>query len=145
MNRGQLEKPDEHRRISIEPRSLDGDHLLLAGCSDSGLYTVTGTVSWNGELLARGDIILTPPEGSGIPIAGKIANGRFRLKTPAGKYDVAIFATREIGGFDPQMGAVPREMYIPERYNDQTTLSVKIGPDQPTHFEYALTDKPSPK
>jgi hypothetical protein len=114
----------------------------LCACRDSGLHTVTGKVTWNGNLLSQGDIILTPADGSGIPVAGKIVHGKFRLETPPGTYEVAIFATREIASADPQMGAVPREMYIPERFNDQTTLAATIGPDQSNYFEYPLTDEP---
>jgi len=53
--------------------------LLAAGCSPA-TSTVSGTVSFNGEPVARGSISLFPTDGKGSPSGGAIENGRYVIK-----------------------------------------------------------------
>jgi len=114
--------------------------VLLAGC-DSGepeKHAVSGVVTWNDHPLSDGDIIFTPVDG-GVPVAAKIVDGKFDLQATAGRHRVAVLATREVGEVDPLMGARGREMYIPVRYNQQSSLSAEIMPGKPNHFEFPLS------
>ena len=113
--------------------------LAVAGCGDSGprRYPVTGEVTWEGQPLPDGDILFTPP-GGGVPDAGKIVAGEFKLRATEGPKTVAIFATRESGQVDPEMGAAPRESYIPARYNDQSNLTAEVDPGGENHFRFEL-------
>jgi len=116
--------------------------LLLAGCSSGpeGTYPVSGTVTFNGEALPEGNIIFSAADGTGVPAAGEIRNGKFRLHVTPGKKTVAILATREFGEVDAVMGARQREMYIPKRYNDETTLTADVTPGGKNRFEFPLSD-----
>jgi hypothetical protein len=119
--------------------------VVFAGCGPSGpkRYKVTGAVTWNGKPLPKGHIVFEPTDRSITPDAGDILDGKFETMVQAGSKTVQIRASREVPGakFDPAMGAVPREQYIPPRYNDETTLQADIKPEGPNHFEYPLSDK----
>jgi hypothetical protein len=114
--------------------------LSVAGCNSSppGTYPVSGTVTFDDRPLPEGNIIFSNADGTGVPSAGNIRNGKFRLHATAGKKQVAIFATREVGELDPQMGARRQEMYIPKQYNEETTLSAPITPGGKNRFEFHL-------
>jgi hypothetical protein len=114
--------------------------LLIGGCGASGPveHDVSGSVTWNGEDLPAGDIIFTPADGQGVPHAGKIVAGKYRLRTTAGRHQVAVFATREFGPADPEMGARPREMYLPARYNHETTLTAEVTAGGENQFDFVL-------
>ncbi len=113
--------------------------LCLAGCGKSGppKYRVTGDVTWEGQPLPAGDIILEPTDG-GLPDHGKITAGKFEMQATAGPKKVQILATRE-GKFDESMGMARRESYIPLKYNAQTTLTADVQPDGENHLKFDLT------
>jgi len=115
--------------------------LLVVGCGASGpkMYPISGTVTWESEPLSAGDITFTPVDEHIVPVAGKIVDGGYRLEAPAGAMKVAIFAIRPIGPPQPEMGAQPHEMYIPVRYNHETTLTATVEAQGKNHFEYELT------
>ena len=115
---------------------------LLAGCSSSppGTYSVSGTVTFNEKPLPEGNILFSNADGTGVPAAGVIRNGKFRINATPGKKQVAIFATRKVGEVDPVMGARQREMYIPKRYNDETMLTAEVTPGGKNRFEFPLSD-----
>jgi hypothetical protein len=75
----------------------------LSGCGDdSGLprrYSVSGTVSYNGKLLEKGNINFAPDGPEGRAAGGTIVDGRYSLTTHdtddgavPGKYKVSVVA-----------------------------------------------------
>ena len=126
---------------------------LVAGCSDDGFgrqrYSVQGTVTYEGETLAKGQIALVP-EGGGQAASGQIENGHYSLSTLTpgdgalpGKYKVTVVAR----DFDPEKvrsaarskgmppgAALPQPLIakankeakskIPTRYNLPTTTDL---------------------
>jgi hypothetical protein len=117
---------------------------LLAGCGAAGPPTcdVTGTVTWNGAPLAEGDILFEPADGKGVPGAGKITAGRFRLRTTPGKKKIQVHATRDTGKIDPVMQSPVREALIPERFNARTTLTRDVTAGGDNHFVFDLSGPP---
>lgn len=113
---------------------------LASGCAPSGpkTYPVSGTVTFNGEIVPKGHIVFAPVDGSTAPDAGEILNGRFQLRAKAGKKRVEIMADREIGKMDPVMHTVPRQSYIPAKYNTQTILEREVTPDGDNKFPFEL-------
>jgi hypothetical protein len=107
--------------------------VLLGGCESGGpkTYPVSGTVTWNAQPLADGNITFIDLDKAGLEHAGKIAEGKFQCQVAAGKKKVVITASREVGKVDPAMGAAPRQQYIPARYSDpfNTTLRAEVKPD----------------
>ncbi len=117
--------------------------MHTAGCGPSGpqTYRVSGTVTFNGEALPEGDILLTPVEPDYGPEPGKIREGKFELRARAGQKRVEIRAARIIpGGALGAMGEPVAEDYIPGRYNWQTTLTAEVKADAKNHFPFELTD-----
>jgi hypothetical protein len=100
---------------------------------------VSGTVTWNGDPLPRGNIIFAAEDGGPIEDHGKITDGEFRFRVRPGKKNVRITANRSTGKIDPVMGEAPREQYIPERYNSRTTLKVEVTPDGKNTWDFPLT------
>jgi hypothetical protein len=77
--------------------------LSITGCgSDDGLgkrYSVSGTVKYKGDPLAKGQINFLPQDGKGRGASGPIDNGNYTLSTNGdrdgalpGKYSVTILA-----------------------------------------------------
>lgn len=52
--------------------------LLTTGCGPA-TATVSGTVTFNGEAVAKGAISLFPTDGKGSPAGGLIADGRYTI------------------------------------------------------------------
>ena len=102
----------------------------LSGCGPSGpkVYPVSGTVTYNGQPLAEGDIIFFPATPGGVEYSGKVADGKFKFTTEAGSKRVKILASRQEGAVDPQMGAKPRRQFIPEKYSsgEKTELKAEV-------------------
>lgn len=116
--------------------------VAAAGCgSGSKLYEVEGNVTLDGQDLPEGDIIFTPEDPKIGPEAGKIKDGKYKLKAKAGKMKVQIRATREVPGKKGPMGTEPLlEDIIAEEYNEKTTLSADVGPGK-TKFDFPLKKK----
>lgn len=102
---------------------------LSLGCG-SGLQSVTGSVSYKGQPLARGTITFSPEKGR--PSGGDIENGKIANVTTfspndgvaVGKYRVAIAAL-------DKPGEMTAKWLIPERYGDVAksglTAEIKNG------------------
>ncbi len=116
--------------------------LCPAGCGGKNTYPVKGTVTWNGQPMAEGKIVLEDENPRVLPAAGDVKAGTFTLEAPAGKKKVRIHASREVPGAkkDPAMGAVPRQEYVPRRYNADTTLSAEVKPEGPNEFTFSLKE-----
>jgi hypothetical protein len=104
------------------------------------MYEVSGTVTYNNVPLPDGKIVMEPVDGRTVPGASSIVNGAFKLKVPAGKKVVKIFAERD-AGFDPAMGTKMRFMYIPAKYNHDSTLEADVTKAGPNQFTFPLTER----
>lgn len=120
--------------------------LPVAGCGPSGpeTYSVSGTVTWNGDPLPDGHIVFYPVDGSIAPDAGKIAAGKFEFQAQPGEKRVEIDATRESGEVDPVMHTAPREAYIPSKYNSQSILKATVTAGGDNTFTFELTEEEEP-
>ena len=115
--------------------------MFLSGCQQaSNVVEVAGTVTWNGNPIPAGMIILQPTEPSQAPVGGKIEAGTFLLHSKPGKMRVQVEAVRFTTQRDPQTGTFLGEMYIPARYNRETELEANITRDGKNSFEFALTN-----
>ena len=116
--------------------------VSLIGCGRPGpaMYAVSGTVTWQGEPVPKGDIVFIPIDGAVAPDAAKIIDGKYRLKAKAGKKRVEIHASRRDGRIDPVMGESPARPYIPTRFNAKSTLTAEVLPNDKNVFTFNLTD-----
>lgn len=111
--------------------------LATAGCGGgSGDVGVTGTVTFQGQPVEAGEIVFTPKTGDQTSAAGKIVQGKYECQVPAGPSVVRITAYRNVPGkFDmsnPGEKTPVVEMYIPAKYNTQSTLEVTIDRSKST-------------
>ena len=116
---------------------------LPLGCKPAGPVTapVFGTMTWNGQPLPAGYILFASEDGRGVPDQGRIVQGRYRLQVKPGKKKVEICAVREEGKMDPVMHQVPRQQYLPSRYNTTTQLRADVQMGKENRFDFTLTDK----
>ena len=128
-------------------------HLLSAGllltCAvgcGSGLATVDGTVSLDGQPVDRGMISLEPLDGKGPTVGANVEGGKFVVADVLpGKKKVQIFAVKKIGEkIDADVpGSAPIEItqeIIPAKYNATTELTLEVTAPATTHsFELKST------
>ena len=123
---------------------LCGCCLLAIGCGGAAgpaTYQVTGTVTFQGEPVAEGQIALRDPEGIRPSAGGKIEKGKFAFRSQPGRMQVDITARRETGRFDesnPGEKTPLLEQFIPARYNTQTELEREIQAGK-NEFAFELT------
>ena len=121
--------------------------VTLAGCGGIDdapqTVTVTGTVTFDGKPLPTGEIIFRPTDGNGRADAAAITDGEYSLECTLGSRVVTITALREVPGVVAQEletgeagGEV--EQYIPEAYNDRTTLTADVTESGDNTFDFPL-------
>jgi hypothetical protein len=103
-----------------------------AGCGSSGpaRYPVQGMVKFKNVPIESGTMTLIPKSTQARTTVANIVNGKYAMEVTAGDWTVNIRAVREKGTPDPKGGEVPREQYIPSKYNGDSTLMVAIPSDQ---------------
>ena len=122
--------------------------VCLSGCGDGKpkRYKVTGTVTFDGKPIEKGEILISPVDGRGRPDAGRIINGSYEFKVTDGEKRVEITASStdpelvgelpKVEGMAPGIN-IPRE-YIPERYNESSELRVTIEPNNSNEYSFDL-------
>jgi hypothetical protein len=118
--------------------------LMGAGC-DRGprRYAVSGTVTFDGQPVERGEVSLVPDVAAQAPEGGPIEAGRFQFQALAGKKTVRIRGSRPLPPErqdNPEMGLL-YEDFIPARYNRESTLIVEVTPGGKNVFTFDLTGK----
>ncbi len=123
--------------------------VIAAGCGGTGQpnnHRVSGTITFDGQPVASGQIILFPVEAGVTPDAGDIKDGKYSFLARKGEKRVQIEATRDVPGKTialppPLTGTKPvTEMYIPAVYNSKSKLTMKV-PDTSSSstFDFKLT------
>lgn len=115
--------------------------LVGAGCGSSGpkTYPISGTVTYNGEAVPDGTIVLMAP--GEVDEYGPIKAGKFAFTARPGQKRVKILASRQEGAVDPQMGAAPLKQYIPARYSsEQTELGLEVKESGKNDYPFDLKD-----
>jgi hypothetical protein len=132
-------------RISTIAFSLCLAALVGCGGVDDAPPTVavTGEVTFDGSPLPSGEIIFRPADGNGRADAAAIKDGKYSLECTIGDKAVTITALREVPGVVAQeleTGEVGGEVeqYIPETYNDRTTLTADVTESGDNTFNFPL-------
>ena len=122
---------------------------LVVGCGNDnplGRRAISGTVTLDGEALARGNIEFSPRNPSGVGSGVVITDGGYTIAEqhglPPGDYDVRIFSPETDSpapdGPPGPLGPPAVEERIPARYNAQTELTITVTPDGETVFDFPL-------
>jgi hypothetical protein len=120
---------------------------ILVGCGgvDDAPPTVmvTGEVTFDSKPLPIGEIIFRPADGKGRADAAAIQDGKYSLECTLGGRAVTITALREVPGavvqeLETGESGVEVEQYIPEAYNDRTTLTADVTEAGDNTFNFLL-------
>jgi hypothetical protein len=111
--------------------------VLMLGCSHPDTVEVSGFVTWNGAHVPHGDVVFSSLDPHVPAAAGKISDGTFAFRCKPGKKRAEIRSFRLSGKKTPQ-GRPIGEMYIPNRYNSESQLTVDVTLDGENKFEFAL-------
>lgn len=129
--------------------------LMILGCGRSGpeRAVVSGTVTYQGRPLPQGTIRFLPTAETKTPMSGAlIVDGKYtadkRGGVPVGTHKVVIEAFRPKGRTagtgtpgDVAGGLVPREQYLPARYNARSQLQITLEPGAGSvEKDFALTN-----
>jgi hypothetical protein len=111
----------------------------MAGCGNSGpaTYPVSGTVTFNGQPVPIGYIVLSPVDGKVAPDASEVIDGKFTFRARPGSKRVEITATKQSGPVDAVMNTAESLPYIPHTYNTQSVLTAEIVASD-NHLDFAL-------
>ena len=123
--------------------------LGFIGCGgDDGPQTTTvaGQVTFNDKPLPNGEIIFRPVDGNVAADAGQIQAGKYSLECKLGEKTVEISAMRDVPGAKEQTlesgeTGTEVEQYIPEEYNDKTTLKAEVTESGENTFNFPLKGK----
>jgi hypothetical protein len=129
---------------------------LVVGCSGSGdelpREAVSGTVTFDGQLLDNGSISFTPAGGStGTPGGDQVKGGKFSIARESGlvpgNYNVAIYSPerltertkpKQAGGGKPS--ELPKQL-IPAKYNSKSELTAEIKKGGGNDLTFTLQSK----
>jgi hypothetical protein len=102
------------------------------------MYSVSGTVTYDGEPIPEGYIAFVP-EGPGRGGGGQITNGNYQVRAQAGKNRVEITASKKMPLPRDRTGMYGEKeevrQYIPARYNTKTELKADITRSAPLDYE----------
>lgn len=108
--------------------------VALAGCGGGPRRVeVRGKVSYDGRPIEEGEIRFVPATADMGALSGaSISNGTYELAgagaVPAGRHRVEITAYRPVPDHqpDPNLPFVPKEQYLPDKYNRRTILEYEV-------------------
>lgn len=149
-------RPHRHRhrfaRRSLAPAWLAA--LALVGCGGEPADTlprrpIEGVVTLGGKPVEVATIQFLPGDPGQEAVLGfaEVRQGKFAIDRAKGlvpgTYRVVISSVPPAAPMDPNAepgkpSKRPKET-IPAKYNEQTTLTVKVSPEGPNQFEFPLT------
>lgn len=125
---------------------------VSGGCGRGGpeRVVVSGQVTYRGESVKHGEISFIPIKGTQAPMsAASIVNGRYDAGSnggvPVGIHHIEIVAWHELTTANvPKgmpVGRIPRDLYLPAKYNTQSELEITITPGSGKIIhDFTLTD-----
>lgn len=120
--------------------------LFLAGCSDSGLIKLSGTVTLDGQPVEDGSISLMPVDGKGVTGGGLISNGKYTAESSPGEMAVQIYAYKTVTRANPTAEEIERGItddrveLLPPVYNRQSKLRIQVSSSD-RNFDFPLTSQ----
>ena len=106
--------------------------LLIVGCGQIKLAEVSGTITYDGEVVEQGSIAFLPLDGNGPSGGSAIKDGKyFAQNVSVGMVKVRILGAKVTGQKrmfdDPNSPLVTTsEQYLPTKYNKETELTYEV-------------------
>lgn len=109
---------------------------MFVGCSQKEkTYTVSGTVSYKGEMVPSGSISFVPGDPKLASQGTDIRDGKYSAQVRKGTMTVQITGSKP----DPKQkmldGSPFWTDFVPEKYGSQSTLTVEIKGNQTENFD----------
>lgn len=102
--------------------------ICAVGCGGPKPATIGGEVKLpNDKPLEKGTIMFIPADEQGQPVSTEIKNGKYEVKTFAGKFLVQISAPKVIGRH-AETGTDITEELLAEKFNINTELNFEAKP-----------------
>jgi hypothetical protein len=118
--------------------------VLAGGCGGLKRVPVKGKVTYDGKPVEEGEITFIPQSKDVGPASGShIKDGNYECSGKGavlvGKCKVQITGTRVAKvKQDPNLPFVPKDQYIPEKYNKKTTLEFDVPESGPVEKNFDL-------
>lgn len=110
--------------------------VLFAGCSQKEkTYTVSGTVSYKGELVPSGSISFVPDNPKLSSQGTDIQDGKYSAQVRKGIMKVQITGSKPDPNQKMLDGSPFWTDFVPEKYGSQSTLTVEIKGNQTENFD----------
>jgi hypothetical protein len=128
---------------------------LLAGCQPNplGRQALSGTVQFDSQPLAEGNISFQPTEGQATSGGAPIINGQFAVPSEKGlapgKYRVIIHAPvpgtggKAEGGVLPGEAPTPPTERIPAEWNTASNQTIDVKKSGTNSFSFVISTKPT--
>ena len=109
--------------------------LTFAGCGKEKLYKVSGTVTYQGELIPDGSISFVPSDPKLSPQGAPIRDGKYTAQVRKGTMTVRITGSKPDPNEKMYDGTPVWTDFVPEKYSTQSTLTVEIKGNQTENFD----------
>jgi hypothetical protein len=109
--------------------------LFAVGCEKPTKGVVSGIVTVDDVPAKSGSIGFFPVDERSTTAGGEIVDGRYEAEVPFGKFNVEIRVPKVVGEKKlyntPNSPIMPLlEESLPAKYNDQTVLTIDVGPGE---------------
>lgn len=117
--------------------------LLQMGCAggEPPKYSVSGTVTFDGNPVVDGDILFIPQQRNTATEGGRIEDGKYEFLATPGAKRVEIRASK----LDPKLknprGEPTPVDYISPKYNSQSTLKADVSAGGKNEFNFDLKSR----
>ena len=138
---------DVRRQVSILAACIAMSVPVGCDSNTGGKVAVTGSISYDGKPLERGQVVFEP-QGPGQMAIAQVADGHYSIARERGpmpgKYVVRITAAQPTGAkasSGPLTSNELRDVYeqfVPARYNDSSELFVNIDGTSPFEHNFEL-------
>ena len=110
--------------------------LSLSGCGKEKLYTVSGTVTYKGELIPDGSISFVPSDPKISPQGASIRDGKYTAKVRKGTMTVKITGSKPDPTQKMYDGSPLWTDFVPIKYSSaDSPLTVEIKGSQTENFD----------
>jgi len=116
--------------------------IAAGGCSEGGRYSVSGTVTLDGQSVSQGRLRFVDPDMKQDADVGKITDGAFSFRSTPGPRRVQIMVPRETGELSDRGAPLYEEAVAPEFSGDQSRLLVEVTTDGKNEYRFEATSRP---
>ena len=131
------------KAMGLPPYAVAVMGLLLSGCGSGAGTVVTGSVTYEGQPVAKGEITFTPADGIGPVAGGEIVAGQYRVTELApGPKVVQVTSVEDsapvLSSADMAQAAAsgkpaappPKVLVPPDAIGNGATVEIKAGSQQ---------------